>query len=539
MHSRNGPGIAVSDVDGDGLEDFYVGGAAGHSGGLFFQEQSGKFRKGNVAQIDSLCDQMGVLFFDADNDGDNDLYIVSGGTEQPKDSPLYKDHFYVNDGKGNFTEVSSALPEMRQSGSCVVAADYDKDGDLDLFVGGRILPGEYPMPADSYILRNDSKRNAVAFTDVTKSLIPSLTKSGLVTGALWTDVDNDGWIDLLIVGEFMPVTCYKNQEGKSFARYGEESFAHTSGWWNSLTGGDFDNDGDTDYIAGNLGLNTRYQGNEKEPLCIYASDFDKSGSIDPVMALYIQGEKEIAHSWDDMVKQMNPIRARFRTYQPYAEAPFNKSFLQEELDAAYKVCAENFQSSYIENLGNGNFAVRPLQVEAQFSPAYGIISEDYNGDGFLDVMLVGNSYATEVSTGRYDASIGLLLAGNGMGDFKTIDVRKSGFVVDKDAKGLAKLLLKDGRELILSCINDGKLKVHITSTQHPVSVSSPDSYRDQYHPSHEDIYAIVKLKNGITRRHEFYYGSTYLSQSGRALVLTDDMVSFIVFDSSGKKKIIR
>ena len=242
------------------------------------QQDNGKFKKGTTTSIDSAADDMGVLFFDADRDGDADLYVASGGSEQKKDSPLYKDELYMNDGKGNFSKAMDALPDIRQSGSTVVAADYDRDGDLDLFVGGRIVPGEYPLPADSYIFRNDSDKTSCRFTNVTEAVAPGFIKLGLVTSALWTDVDNDGWIDLMIVGEFMPITCYKNNEGKTFTPLAKESLGHTSGWWNSLTAGDFDNDGDTDYIAGNLGLNTRYRGNKKEPLCIYANDYDKNGS---------------------------------------------------------------------------------------------------------------------------------------------------------------------------------------------------------------------------------------------------------------------
>jgi enediyne biosynthesis protein E4 len=525
MHSKNGPGIAVADVNGDGLEDFYVGGATNQSGALFIQESSGKFKKSSFAKTDTLADDMGVLFFDADNDNDVDLYIASGGCEQTKDAPSYADHLYINDGKGNFKNDSEALPKIFQSGSSIAAADYDQDGDLDLFVGGRIVPGEYPMPSESYILRNDTKNKTCKFTDVTKAIAPNFLKLGLVTSALWTDVDNDGWLDLMIVGEFMPITCYKNNAGKSFSPFDGDSFTHTSGWWNSLGAGDFDNDGDTDYIAGNVGLNTRYTGNEKEPLCVYASDYDKNGSIDPVMSLYIQGEKQVAHSWDDMVKQMTPIRARFRTYQPYAEASFEKSFTKSELESAYKVCSEWFQSSYIENVGAGKFSVKPLPIQVQFSPVYGMVTGDYNADGNLDVLLVGNSYSTEVSTGRYDASIGLYLQGDGKGNFSSVNVTKSGFMVDKDAKGLSKLILGDSRELILAGVNNDQLKAHV--------VSAAKKY---FTASANDSYAIVKFKNGKTRRYEFYYGSTYLSQSSRTMELSDEIVGFEVYDFAGKKR---
>lgn len=525
MHSKNGPGITVADVNGDGLDDFYVGGAAGYSGALFLQKGNNIFERGKLAGIDSLYEDMGVLFFDADGDTDLDLYVASGGSENIKDSPMYRDHLYLNDGRGNFSYDDSILPDIRQSGSSVAAADYDHDGDLDLFVGGRIVPGEYPMPADSYILRNDTRNNVCEFTDVTRGIAPTLLKLGLVTSALWTDVDNDGWVDLMIVGEFMPITCYKNDSGKSFTPLNMEALAHTTGWWNSLVAGDFDSDGDMDYVAGNLGLNSRYKGNAKGPLCIYASDYDKNGSIDPVMSLYIQGEKEVAHSWDDLVKQMTPIRGRFKTYQPYAESSFEKSFLPSELEAAYKVCSETFETSYVENLGEGKFITRPLPIEAQFSPVYGMVSGDYNGDGNLDIVLVGNSYATEVSTGRYDASIGLYLRGQGNGTFSSVNVRSSGFMVDKDAKGLSKLTLANGQEMILAGINSGTLKAHVTNERKEYFKAGPD-----------DAYAIVKLQNGKSFKHEFYYGSTYLSQSSRSLAIPVGMKDLAVYSFSGKRK---
>ena len=525
MHSKNGPGIAVADVNGDGLEDFYVGGATNQSGALFTQQVTGKFQRYSGFQIDSLSDDMGVLFFDADHDEDEDLYIVSGGSEHPKESPLYTDRLYLNDGKGNFAKAVEALPDIRQSGSGVIAADYDHDGDLDLFIGGRIVPGEYPLPADSYILRNDTRDNVCRFVDVTKEVAPDFMKLGLVTSALWTDVDNDGWVDLMIVGEFMPITCYRNDKGKSFKRTGQDVFSHTSGWWNSLTAGDFDNDGDIDYIAGNLGLNTRYKGNKEEPICIYANDYDKSGSMDPVMTMYIQGEKQVAHSWDDMVKQMSPIRGRFRTYLPYAEASFEKSFSVSEIKSAYRVCAEWFQTSYIENLGVGKFLIKPLPVQTQFAPVYGMQSGDYNADGNLDVLMVGNSYATEVSTGRYDASIGIYLQGDGRGGFRIVDVRQSGFVVDKDAKGLSEIILGDSREAILTGVNNDKLNANVF-----------ERHYKHIRADRDDNYALIKFKNGRIAKQEFHYGSTYLSNSSRSIQLNDSIKEIERYSFSGQKK---
>jgi enediyne biosynthesis protein E4 len=525
MHSKNGPGIAVADVNGDGLEDFLIGGATNQLSAIYLQQTNERFKKKNFVQGDTLADIMGVLFFDADSDNDNDLYLVTGGTEHPKNSALYQDYLFLNNGKGDFTLSKNALPQILQSGSSVVAADYDRDGDLDLFVGGRIVPGEYPMPAGSYILRNDSDKNQCRFTDVTKEIASSLLTAGLVTSALWTDVDNDGWIDLVVVGEFMPISFFKNNSGKSLSPFASHALVNSPGWWNSLVAGDYDKDGDTDYVAGNLGLNSRYAANQQEPLCIYASDYDKNGSVDPVMSLYIQGEKHVAHAWDDLVKQMPPFRARFRTYQPYAESNVESSFSASEIKAAYLVCSQMFQSSYIENLGDGKFNIRPLPIRAQFSPVFGIVAGDYDSDGNLDVLLTGNSYSTEVSTGRYDASIGLYLRGDGSGNFSPVNVLNSGFLVDKDAKGLAKLILSDGRELILSAINNDKMKAHKTNGS-----------KKYFYPANNDSYALVTLNNGKTYKHEFSFGSTYLSQSSRAMVLASDIKGFEVFDFQGKKK---
>jgi hypothetical protein len=362
---------------------------------------------------------------------------------------------------------------------------------------------------------------------VTASVNPALLKLGLVTSALWTDVDNDGWMDLLVVGEFMPVTYFKNKGGKKFEKINTPSLSHSTGWWNSITAGDFDKDGDMDYIVGNLGLNTRYKGTEKEPLCVNARDYDKNGSIDPVLSMYINHEKQVAHSWDDMVKQMTPIRARFRTYDPYAKATFENSFLPEEIAASYQVCGEWFETSYLENKGNGNLVLTPLAKQLQFSPEYGTVVEDLNGDGNLDALLVGNSYATEVSTGRYDASIGSYLQGDGKGKFALVPVTTSGFCVDQDAKGLARLVLADGSELILATINNGKMKVFHSNRSNKY-----------FTPALDDAYAIIQLKNGTKYKHEFYFGSTYLSNSSRKLVLSNNMKEIAVYRFTGEKRIV-
>jgi len=387
------------------------------------------------------------------------------------------------------------------------------------------VPGLYPLPANSHVLRNDTERGNCRFTDVTKEVAPSLTKIGLVTSALWSDYDNDGWTDLIIAGEFMPITIYHNDQGKQFTVVRDEELQQSSGWWNSLVAGDFDNDGDTDYVGGNLGLNTRYLASQNEPLCIYAKDFDKNGSIDPIMSYYLNDEKHILHFRDEMISQISAIRARFRNYKDYAEANFENSFLPSELKNAYNVCSEKFETSYIENLGNGEFAIKSLPLEAQFAPVYGMITGDYNDDGYLDLLLVGNSYSTEVNTGQYDASAGLYLKGDGQGNFVSVTPANSGFIADGEGKSLLQLSLKDGAQLILAGNTSGPLK----------------AYRDTraglcYRAQPQDAYAIVTLKNGKTFKHEFYYGSTYLSQSSRSLRYTSDVKNLTVVDFKGAER---
>lgn len=534
MFSKNGPGIAVGDVNGDGLEDFFIGGTAASNGSFFFQNKDGSFIQ-HLMEKKSLSDDMGVLLFDADNDNDLDLYIVGGGSENPINADAYQDGFFVNDGIGNFKSLSNALPATKASGSCVVASDYDHDGDLDLFVGGRVSPGSYPMPPESYLLRNDSRRLAenksgpdhegvVKFTEVTKSVCPKLANIGMVTSALWSDYDNDGWQDLIVSGEFMPVTFIKNEKGKGFGA--PFTIEGSKGWWNSITAGDFDSDGDIDYVIGNLGLNSRHKASVKEPLCIYAKDYDKDGLIDPVMCYYVNGKNYIYPARDEMIKQINPMRRRFPLYADYAKVTFEESFLPEEIEDAYVVKSECFESSYFENKGNGKFLRKTLPVEAQFAPVFGMLTDDYNDDGNLDILMAGNSYSTEVSTGRYDAMEGLLLLGDGKGSFKPVKSSVTGFKADNDVKSLARISLASGTDMILVGNNDNKMQSYQLKKSLAVNISIKNT----------DVYAVIQKKNGQSYRQEFYYGSNYLSQTSRKLKVGKDVVRVIVLDNQGNKR---
>lgn len=568
--SQAAPSISVADVNGDGLDDFFVGGGYKHHGTLFIQNQEGKFNAqvfnpeklkieksvyqptpdpANISSLqpienkNKIHEDEGALFFDADNDGDNDLYITSGSYEFAENAPNYQDRLYINDGKGNFKIDTLALPKMTESKICVKAADFDNDGDLDLFVGGRVVPAKYPMPTKSYILRNDTKNGRALggtplFTDITQEICPELEKIGMVTDALWTDFDNDKQLDLVIVGEFMPITFFKNKNKKLIPN--PQPLSPKVGWWNSLVAGDFDNDGDTDYIAGNLGLNSMYKATENEPTTAYAKDFDGNGSYDAVLGCFMNdslGNRASypMHSRDDMIKQMLFIRKKFSRYAQYGMATMNDLFSKDTLQGAQILQATHFQSSYIENQGNGNFALKNLPIEAQFAPIFGMKATDIDQDGNLDLLLVGNNYGGEVFIGRLDAFYGLYLKGDGKGNFVPISLSKSDFIVGKDGKSLVSLYDKSGKEIFIASQNKDKLKCFTRNT-HLSGFKPAEELLTGVSLKPNDVYAEITFKNGKKRKVEFYYGDTYLSQSSRRLQITKDMNKVLIYNTKGESR---
>ena len=508
-HSQIGPGLAVGDVDGNGLDDIYVAGAANRGGTFFLQQPSGPFiRRDRPAKAP---EETGVLLFDADNDNDLDLYTVHGSTEFGRNQDLYQDSLYLNDGKGNFRAVPNALPDTKASGSCVVAADIDHDGDLDLFIGGRIVPQRFPEPAQSYVLRNDWAADAgghgqTHFTDITDQFAPDLRRVGLVCAALWTDVDNDSWPDLMVAGEFMPITVFSNQHGQRLTPAKIPALEQATGFWNSLTPGDFDHDGDMDYIAGNAGLNTRWQASAGKPVSVYAADYDNNGTLDPIIGFFNGKNEYPFHPRDVLADQIPSFKKKMTSYAAYGNMTLTDLLSDEQRKQALVRRATFLSSAYIENRAS-TFVLHELPIEAQFSPVFGTNATDINHDGNLDVLLIGNDYSSEVLSGWQDASIGLCLLGDGRGHFKPLSPAQSGFVVDGDAKALASVLLANGKLDYVATQNNGPLKVFAETT-------GQTTYR---RVQSADRQLLRQTVNEKSRTQELNWGSGYLSQSSRVI----------------------
>jgi hypothetical protein len=516
--SRYGPGLAVADVNGDGLEDFFVSGATRSSGALYLQTANKTFLKApqQAWEKDLNSEILGVLFFDADGDGDPDLYSVSGGNEFKKDDPLLADYLYLNDGKGNFSKAEGALPDDKTSGSCVTAGDYDGDGDLDLFVGGRVVPANYPMPAKSSILRNDKGK----FTDVTKEIAPALEQGGLVCSSLWTDYNQDGKIDLLIAGEWSPLRVFQNTGGQLREVTTEAGLAETTGWWNSIVSGDFDADGDIDYVAGNEGLNSRYyQPTKEEPVELYCDDFDDNGTMDLLMSVYNFGKPYPVKTRLTMTEEVPSLGEKFPLYKQFALATTEEVFGKEALSKAMRLTANTLASTYFRNNGDGTFSTVPLPMKAQFSCIYGMLACDANSDGNLDLVAHGNFYSTETETEKQDACIGITMLGDGKGNFTPLSIKESGFFSHKDAKALA--LIHVGKEqvpVIMGTNNNDAMFAYqfIKNNQSKISLSQSDRY------------ALIYYRDGRTERREVNVGSGYLSEGSLVLSFVPELVQKIV-----------
>ena len=456
--SQLGPYLTTGDIDNDGRTDFFVGGAINFSGKIFTQQANHSFSSKNLTDSIKYQEDMDCILFDADQDGDLDLLVTCGDIQYPENSVNYKPRLYLNDGKGNFTLQPHAIPEnVRTIAGCVSAGDLDGDGDLDLFIGGRVS-GKYPMSPASFILRNDKG----IFTDVTAEVCPELQYPGMVTSAVWTDYDNDKQTDLIIAGEWMPVRFFKNNHGRLTDATASTGLTNMNGMWRSLIAADIDNDGDIDLVAGNLGLNCDYQASPSEPMQLYATDLDGNGSIEPVFFYYIKGTDGQKHSYPGISRgqfseQAPFIKKKFLRHSDYAQATYDDIFRGK--NNVLKLYCEETRSMYFENTGNGKFVKHPLPAEAQFAPVNAILCDDLDNDGFKDLLLAGNEYQMNVMTGRYDASFGCFLKGGADKKFKPVLPSESGFVLDGDVKSMALIRLVNGKKIILAAVNNDSLRV--------------------------------------------------------------------------------
>jgi hypothetical protein len=396
------------------------------------QQKGGNFSFLPNAEIeaDREYEDTDALFFDADQDGDQDLYIVSGGNQYPATSPGNQDRLFLNDGKGQFTKWA-VLP-TQNSGSVVAPCDIDQDGDLDLFVGRQVIPDEYGISPPGYIFINEGRGN---FSDQTNVIAPVLASLGMISDGIWADIDGDDDQDLILVGEWMPITILLNEKGK-LTPVAAKGLENTAGWWNRIVQGDFDNDGDPDFVVGNLGQNSAMKASAEEPCHIYIKDFDGNGALDPIICDFNEGHSYPVASRDEFLGQLIGLRKKFPKYKDYANRTIDELFTEEELAGAVVKQADLFSSVYVENLGEGEFKVKELPIEAQFSPLFGLLPMDADQDGNLDLLAGGNFYGVGPARGRYDAGMGLLLKGDGKGNFKTVLPSASGFYIEGEVRDI-------------------------------------------------------------------------------------------------------
>ncbi len=529
--SQYSPALAAADINGDGLDDMVIGGNEDKPATIFLQQPDGKFTQqpllNAIENNGNLYKDEGLLLFDANGDGHPDLYIASGGYQYADTSTNYQDRLYINNGKGAFTLATDALPLNHTSKLCVRAIDFNNDGKLDLFVSGRVDPWKYPKPVSSFIFRNDSENGQVKFTDVTATVAPDLLNIGMVCDALFTDFDNDNQPDLILAGEWMPVTFLKNTGGKFVNVTTASGIAGRTGWWNSIAAGDFRHTGRTDYIIGNVGLNTLYQASEEYPVYVTAKDFDHNGSYVAVLSLFLPGQdgrlQEFpAPNRDDILDRIPTMRKRFNDYGTYANTSMDNVFPADMRKDAQRLKATMLQSCYVRNDGNGHFTLFPLPVAAQVSVLNGMVTGDFDGDGNLDLLVNGNDFGTDVSIGRFDALNGLLLKGNGKGDFSAIPISKSGIYIPGNGKALVKLAGSNGNGLVAASQNNGPLLLFEQQSKKTMLPLLPD-----------DVFAILQYKNGSARKEEFYYGNGFLSQSARHCAVDANVTSVKVTNSKG------
>ena len=450
--STEGPALAVGDVDGDGLDDLYLGGAKWQPGRLLIQRRDGSFRPGSedVFRADSLPEDVDAVFFDADGDGYPDLYVVSGGNEFWGEHEALRDRLYINDGRGNFRRARDALPEAFENGSCVVPGDFNGDGHVDLFVGSRVVSRRYGLSPRSRLLQNDGKGR---FTDVTLEKAPALAEAGMVSSASWLDHDRDGQLDLIVVGEWMPVRVFRQEGGRFVDRTSEAGFSGTNGWWNTVAATDLRGNGRTDLVLGNLGLNSYIRASRQEPARLYVHDFAANGTLAQILTFYKNGVSYPLAGRDELVRHIPQLRSRYVSYADFGASRIEDIFPASELKQATVLQAYSFGSAIALNNGDGTFDLRPLPVEAQFAPIYAVLAEDVDGDEHIDLVVAGNFHGVTPVRGHYDASYGLLLRGDGRGGFQPVDLEASNLVIEGEVREMKMLRHASGGRLIVVARN--------------------------------------------------------------------------------------
>lgn len=526
--SWGGPPVAVADVNGDGLDDVVFGGARGIKTQIYLQTAPGTFAQASKAGLANEfgSEDQAIVLVDIDGDGDRDLIVAAGGVEFEHEDNEMLSFVYINDGKGQFTQDKSGrLSNVRTTAATIVAADYDHDGAVDLFIGGGV-GAQYPLPSRSYVLRNNGKG---FFRDVTDSIAPGLSDVGIVRGALWTDVDNDGHLDLLVAGEWMPITLFHNDgTGKFVNITGPAGLDKTVGWWYSVNGADVDNDGDIDYVIGNIGLNNRYQTSAERPIEIWAADFDDNGSIDPLITYYPFPEDNKPYLMRDrgkILSQMPTLNRRFNHYYEFASAPLDKVIDKEALDTAWHRAATLMKSVVLLNNGNKTFTIKPLPDMAQISPLLGTEFLDLDDDDNIDLVTVGNMYGAEEDVVRYDAGKGLVLLGDGNGEFRPLPIPEAGFVSPFDTRGvvLAKNVgATDVPLVLITAVNQGKAESFTLNNTAGVRVMSLNPARVTH--------AMTVFEDGRKRKTEAYCGSGYRAQSSCNLVVSNRARNVILYD---------
>ena len=513
--SQLGPATSWADIDSDGDDDFFIGGAKGHAARIFRNDGDGRFQDTPQPGIVShkYSEDMGGVFFDADSDGDLDLYVVSGGVECEPQDVLLQDRLYLNeDGKGTFVSApAGAVPDHRESGSVVCAADFDRDGDTDLFVGSRSVPGRFPETPRSHLLRNEGGQ----FAAVEDSLAPGLGDTGLVTGAVWSDANGDGWIDLLVTHEWGPVKLYLNDEGKLNDATRAAGIDTLTGFWNGIAGADVDNDGDIDYAVTNLGLNTKYKASAKAPELLYYGSLGGSRQPRLIEAKFEDGTCYPRRGFSCSSHAMPMLKDKLKTFHNFASATLNELYNSANLSRSLKLEATTLESGILRNDGTGRFEFKPFPRLAQIAPSFGVVMAELTGDGAVDVCLAQNFFGPQRETGRMDGGLSLLLAGNGDGTFVPIWPKESGIVVEGDAKSLTLADVNgDAAPDLIFGVNDGALRAYENTAQakwRPVRLQSKSG-------SLSGTRIEIMRDGALQRIIELSSGSGYLSQSSTVFI---------------------